>query len=211
MGPGPHDGAVPTEVLVPIKAFARAKLRLAPRLGPVDRARLARAMAARVLAAAAPLPAIVVCDDRDVARFAAAHGARVEYTPNLGLNGAVAEAVRRARGRGVGRVVVSHADLPLAVELPAVADFEGVTLVPDRHRQGTNVASVPTSAPFEWSYGAGSFERHRAEAVRLGLPLRILDAPALAWDVDLPDDMELPPDADVGAEVAALLDGRPVP
>jgi hypothetical protein len=38
-----------------------------------------------------------------------------------------------------------------------------------------------------------------------------LDAPALAWDVDLPDDMELPPDADVGAEVAALLGERPVP
>lgn len=186
-------------MLVPIKAFGRAKVRLSGRLGPAQRAELARIMAERVLAAAAPLPTLVVCDDRDVAAFATDRGARVEWTPGLGLNGAVTEAVERARRRGTGRVVVAHADLPLAVDLPEVADFDGVTLVPDRRGEGTNVASVPTDAGFAWGYGPGSFARHRTEAERLGLPLRVLDRPGLAWDVDVPDDLVLPDGTRLGA------------
>ena len=67
--------------------------------------------------------------------------------------------------------------------------WHGVTLVPDRHMSGTNVAVVPTGAGFQWSYGQGSLNRHRAEALRLGLPLRINRVPSLGWDVDLPDDL----------------------
>ena len=52
-------------VLVPVKAFSEAKLRLAPALPPLGRAELARAMATHVLAAAHPLPTAVVCDDID--------------------------------------------------------------------------------------------------------------------------------------------------
>jgi len=190
---------------VPIKDFRRAKLRLAPCLDAQERSRLARAMAAQVIAAAAPLPTVVVCDDEAVAGFARDLHCHVEWTPGLGLNGAVAEAVRRAAARAVDRVVVSHADLPLAVDLAVVADFDGVTLVPDRHGQGTNVASVPALAGFGWAYGVGSFERHQAEARRLGLPLRVMEPPSLTWDVDRPDDLAVPAGAQLSDELAGLL------
>jgi len=49
--------------------------------------------------------------------------------------------------------------------------------------------ALPTGTGFQFSYGPGSFARHRAEAQRLGLPVRILDRPDLAWDVDVPDDV----------------------
>ena len=65
----------------------------------------------------------------------------------------------------------------------------GITLVPDRYGNGTNVIAVPAGAGFRFSYGPGSFARHRAEAERLGLPLRILDRPDLAWDIDEPGDV----------------------
>ena len=52
-------------MLVPVKAFAEAKARLAPALDAGQRERLARAMAEHVVAAAAPLPVSVVCDDED--------------------------------------------------------------------------------------------------------------------------------------------------
>lgn len=199
----------PTEVLVPIKAFDRAKLRLASELDPAQRAELARFMAGRVLAAAAPLPAVVVCDDEDVALFAEDMGARVEWTPGLGLNGAITEAVGRAARRSTDRVVVAHADLPLAVDLAGVADFDGVTLVPDRRGEGTNVASVACNAGFSWSYGPGSFERHRDEADRLGLAVRVLDSPGLAWDVDLPDDLTLPDGTRLASLVGAVEQAVP--
>jgi 2-phospho-L-lactate guanylyltransferase (CobY/MobA/RfbA family) len=43
---------------------------------------------------------------------------------------------------------------------------------------------------FRFAYGPGSFRSHRAEAVRLGLPVRVLRIPALAYDVDWPADVD---------------------
>lgn len=176
-------------VLVPVKAFADAKARLAPALDPAARSALARRMAERVLAAAAPLPVAVVCDDAEVAAWARAHGAAVVDEPGRGLNGAVAAGVAFLEAAGAAEVVVAHADLPAARDLAAVAGFAGITLVPDRRHDGTNVVCVPAGSGFRFAYGAGSFRRHRAEAARSGLAWRVVDVPALAWDVDLPADL----------------------
>ena len=195
-------------VVVPVKAFSVAKGRLAGALSPAERAALARQMAAVVIAAASPLPAVVVCDDDAVREWAEGLGAQVVWCPGRGLNGAVADGVAALRADGVAHAIVAHADLPLATRLDWVADFPGVTLVPDRCHDGTNVAAVPTAAGFAFSYGAASFARHRDEAARLGLPVRIVPDPLLAWDVDLPTDLAWPgralpapgvPPADEGA------------
>lgn len=204
-------------VLVPVKAFGQAKVRLADVLEPAIRAELARAMAIRVLRAAAPLPAVVVCDDEEVRAWAERQGAEVLWTPGLGLNGAVEAGVAHLRCRGVARAVVSHADLPLATELAWVADFSGVTLVPDRHGDGSNVIGVPTDAGFRFAYGAGSFAAHRAEAARLGLVTRLVPDERLGWDLDVAADLAVPEPFALPSAVAALLpvseppaDPRPV-
>jgi 2-phospho-L-lactate/phosphoenolpyruvate guanylyltransferase len=176
-------------VLVPVKAFARAKARLAPTLDPAQRASLARVMAEHVLAAASPLPVAVVCDDDEVARWAAGRGALVLPEPGRGLDGAVESGVRRLADAGAEEVLVVHADLPLASGLARLAGFAGITLVPDRREDGTNVACVPARSGFRFSYGAGSFRRHQAEAARLGLSLCIIREPALGADVDVPADI----------------------
>lgn len=176
-------------VLVPVKAFSRAKARLAPSLQPAQRAALAQAMAEHVLAAAAPLVTAVVCDDDAVAAWAAGHGALVLPEPGRGLDGAVQTGVQRLVDAGAEEVLVVHGDLPLATDLGRLAGFDGITLVPDRKEDGTNVACVPARAGFRFSYGPGSFDRHRTEATRLGLPLRIIREPALVTDVDLPADI----------------------
>jgi 2-phospho-L-lactate/phosphoenolpyruvate guanylyltransferase len=200
-------------VVVPVKAFAAAKLRLAGVLEPAERAALARRMAGVVVAAAAPLPVFVVCDDDAVAAWAEKAGAGVVWCPGRGLNGAVADGVAALARAGVERAIVAHADLPLATRLDWVAGFDGVTLVPDRRRDGTNVAAVPTASGFEFSYGGGSFARHRAEAARLGLAARLVSDPFLAWDVDLPGDLAWPgaPGRAPGPDVAAGPSGRAGP
>ena len=176
-------------VLVPIKAFHEAKRRLDHALTAPERADLARAMAERVLDAARPLPVVVVCDDNDVADWARQRGALVVWEPGRGLNGAVEAGVDHLRDAGVGHVTVSHADLPRASGLAAVGDPGTITLVPDRYGNGTNVIALPTGTGFRFSYGPGSFARHRTEAERIGLPLRVLDLPDLAWDIDEPADV----------------------
>jgi 2-phospho-L-lactate/phosphoenolpyruvate guanylyltransferase len=179
----------PVAVLVPVKAFGEAKLRLAPALAGPERSRLARSMATHVLAAARTLPTAVVCDDREVADWARDHGALVVWEPGRGLNGAVEAGVERLGQAGAVRVIVTHADLPLAGDLTWVAAFPGVTLVPDRYDDGTNVACVPVGAGFSFSYGPGSYHRHGFEARRLGLPLRVVREPLLGHDVDVPADL----------------------
>lgn len=207
-GPTPDARTVKAAAVVPVKSFALAKVRLAPALDPATRAELARAMAARVLRAARPLPVVVVCDDEEVRAWAQRQGAEALWTPGLGLNGAVAAGVSHVARQGVARAVVAHADLPLATELAWLAAFDGVTLVPDRHGDGTNVACVPARAGFRFRYGPGSFAEHRAEAARLGLAVRLVPDPALGWDLDVPVDLDLPEPLRLPGDVAALLTPR---
>jgi len=180
-------------VLVPVKAFADAKARLAPALRAPEREALARSMAERVVAAAAPLPVRVACDDPGVAAWAEALGATVEWTPGLGLNGAVQQGFTSLVAEGFHVIVVAHADLPHAVGLDRLADDrDTVTVVPDRRDDGTNVLAVPArGAGFTFAYGVGSCARHIAEATRLGFPVRIERLPELQWDVDTPDDLPI--------------------
>src|SRR4051812_42488530 len=131
-------------LLVPVKAFATGKQRLAPARTPAERADLVRSMTATVLASAASLRTAVVCDDEEVRAWAEDHGAEAIWTPGLGLNGAVAAGVAHLATRGIDRVIVAHADLPLAEDVTFLADTDGVTLVPDRRRDGTNVLCVPS-------------------------------------------------------------------
>lgn len=209
-GPSPDLHPARAAVLVPVKAFGAAKLRLAGRLDPRVRVDLARAMAARVLQAAAPLPVAVVCDDEAVRSWAEGNGAKAIWTPGLGLNGAVEAGVAHLGARGIERVVVAHADLPLADELAWLAGFDGVSLVPDRHGDGTNVACVPSGAGFRFAYGAGSARAHRNEGRRLGLAVRVVPDRRLGWDLDLPADLELPADLPLPDEIAAVLAAQPL-
>ena len=186
-------------VVIPVKGFHAAKLRLAPALSPEARAVLARQMATRVIQAAGDLPVIVVCEDEVVRDWAIEAGATVHWTPGLGLDGAVAAGVEVAADAGAERVVVAHADLPLATGLGHVVGRTGVLLVPDRRADGTNVLAVPAGSGFRFKYGPGSFLRHQAEATRLGLLVEVRADVELGWDVDIPDDLNLPDGADPAA------------
>jgi 2-phospho-L-lactate guanylyltransferase len=189
---------VPAAVVIPVKAFAAAKVRLAPALTPPERAARARTMAGQVVAAAGPLPVTIVCDDPEVVAWAEDLGVTVGWTPGLGLDGAVEAGVDAVAAAGARRAIVAHADLPLARDLAILLTLgEGVVLVPDRHDDGTNVAVVPTDGSFRFSYGPGSFARHVAEAERLGLAVAVVRDPRLGWDVDRPADLDLPSDAEL--------------
>lgn len=177
-------------VLIPIKSFDVAKGRLAGALDVAQRSELARRMAGGVIAACHDLPTWVVCDDPAVAELVVSRGANVLWRPARGLNPAVTEGVDFLTGEGYDTVVVSHADLPLARDLRWVADAgPGVTIVPDRHDDGTNVMAVPTGAGFRFAYGVGSAALHQAEAARLGLDCRVVPDVDLGWDIDLPEDL----------------------
>lgn len=175
-------------VVVPIRGFRVGKARLASVLSEDERAALSRSMAAGVLEAAAPLPVYVVTSDNEVRTFASAANAVLVDDP--GSLNAAAEAGRdAARADGATRVIIVHADIAKPTPFAWVGEFDGVTIVPDRHGQGTNVLALPTDAAFDFAYGVGSRARHEAEATRRGLALRVCIDDDLGWDVDEPSDL----------------------
>jgi len=155
-------------------------------------------MAAQVVKAAGSLAVRVVCDNDEVADWACSAGAEVLWIEAKGLNPAVTAAVGAleaetgpgADGAGPGHVLIAHADLPHAETLAGLAEAGTVTIVPDRHLDGTNVMALPLGTGFEFHYGPGSFAAHCEEALRCGLDLRVRRVPALEFDVDTPDDFD---------------------
>ena len=109
-------------VVVPIKSFTSAKARLADVLSPTARATLARACAETVLRAAQPLPVFVVCDDHDVATWAANRSATVVRPDHAGLNAAATVGRAAAALAGFQRVLLIHSDLPRAESLATLDD-----------------------------------------------------------------------------------------
>ena len=176
-------------VVIPVKSFTTAKGRLADTLTPAERESLARDCATRVVRAAGPLPVLVVCGDESVAEWARGLGARVVGQDRPGLDMAVAAGMEAAAGLGFDHVIVAHADLPLAESLAHVAHEGTVTIVTDRHHDGTNVLSVPLGIGFTTAYGPGSCDNHVRIAERLGVAHRVLVDDALSLDLDTADDL----------------------
>jgi 2-phospho-L-lactate guanylyltransferase len=178
-------------VVIPIRAFALGKARLADALDRATRAELARRWADTVFDAATELSVCVVSSDPEVREWAQARGAAVVADPGS-LDTAADAGRSHFADRGCARVIVAHADLPHARSLAALArdgSLPLLAIVPCHRDDGTPVLSVPANAPFTFAYGPGSFRRHVTEARHRGLGVRVLRDPDLAFDVDVPDDL----------------------
>jgi 2-phospho-L-lactate guanylyltransferase len=179
-------------VVVPLRSFALGKVRLAHALDDDARRELSRRMAERVVAAAGSRPTVIVSSALDVIEWAGAHD--LAHVPDPGtLDGAATAGRAWVRDLGLERLVVMHADLPLATSLDGIADDAGApiaVLVPDHHHDGNPVLAIPAAVDFAFAYGPDSCARHAAEARRLGLEVRIVEDRALGFDVDDESDLE---------------------
>lgn len=178
-------------ILIPVKPLAEGKSRLAPVLDAAARRALCERFFRRSLALATALaPTIVVTRDPQVAAAAGAAQVVAE-PPDADLNGAL-DAGRRA-------ALDADALLVLPIDLPHLSretlvqlcqHRDRLTIVPDRHEDGTNLLFVPKAAiaEFRFAFGPGSFAAHQAEAARLGIPVHVLRLVDAAFDVDRPAD-----------------------
>jgi 2-phospho-L-lactate guanylyltransferase len=157
-------------------------------LGRAERVELVRKLAQRVVDAARGLPVWVVSEDPTVAEWAIGRGAVPLAVGRSGLDESVSAAMKVLGRRGLDRVIIAHADLAFVDDL-TIMDGLGISIAPDRHRDGSNVMCLPADSDFRFAYGPGSFARHRAEAERLGLAVRVVEDPTLEVDIDDPDDL----------------------
>lgn len=191
--------------VIPVKAVALGKSRLAGVLAPMQRERLVMAMLRHVILAAQACPAIAkVCvlgpqdggyDD----------GVIWLHDSGAGLNGALADSLRGLEAlaqegspASPSRALILPADLPLVTpaDISLMADIPEtiIAIAPDRHGSGTNALSLPLAAfgHFRPQFGSGSFAAHRIEALRLGYTVETMLSAGLEKDIDEPSDL---PDA----------------
>lgn len=115
--------------------------------------------------------------------------------PGGGLNAALASALRTAEAAAVDRLVILPADLPYVtasdIRLLLEVPLQAVVIASDRRRTGTNALSLPVHAArdFRFAYGPGSFARHCATVLELGLAVVDVRSEALAFDIDDPTDL----------------------
>ena len=115
MTAGSPAGEGATWIVVPVRSLTDGKRRLAPVLGPRERAALVCSMFVHTLeaAAAAGPPVLVVSPDPEALALARGHGAAGLAEPRpIGLNHALSLAAREVRGRGAEALLVVAADLP---------------------------------------------------------------------------------------------------
>ena len=186
-------------ILIPCKALAAGKSRLAPALDAAGRAALCAALLRRTLDCALQLAPAERCHlvtaDRAAAEHAAARGVRALFEPpGAGLNPALRQARAAICAAASVELLVLPIDLPFASAraLRALVAVEAeVVAAPDRHRLGTNALHLAAGAAprFEFRFGEASLAAHRAAAEELGLGFRLCEEPALAFDLDRPEDL----------------------
>jgi 2-phospho-L-lactate/phosphoenolpyruvate guanylyltransferase len=181
-------------ILIPCKPLDSGKTRLAAVLPEQERAALCASLLAQTIALAAGIArTIVVTSDPAAAAICRRHHAQVlAEPPGEDLNAALTAAYRDVSPHDA--VLVLPIDLPLltsATILQVCAEEDLMTIVPDRHQRGTNLMLLPRhfDRNFRFRYGIDSFDRHRAEAQRLGVSCRVCLFPDAAFDLDTPDDL----------------------
>ena len=195
-----------TVALVPVKAFAEAKSRLAPELPADRRAALAARLLAHVLDAILASDAVDVCGvvspDPAVLAQARLWGAVPLAQGGPGLNPGLEEGRVWAMGRGAEALLVVLGDLPLLTPadvagMVAAAAPRTVVLAPDRHGTGSNALLLAPPGLLPFRFGPNSAARHTAAATRRGAALRRYTSPGTAFDIDTPADLAawLPRDA----------------
>jgi len=191
-----------TCVLIPMKAFGRAKSRLRGHLDDAARHALARSMFERVLSAARGCGRVhatyVITDGHDVAQLASRHGAEVLQDPEPALPslGALLDwGLTQLCARGETRALVLMADLPnvQSEDVQALCiglDAHAVVAAVDRRGHCTNALGV--QLPYDTATAFGhpeSYAEHRQRTHALGLSLCELVRPGLAHDVDVAADL----------------------
>jgi 2-phospho-L-lactate guanylyltransferase len=197
-----------TLAILPMKSFDAAKRRLAPAFGPASRRALAQAMFADVQDSLQRVPGLdsVAVVTADPAAGAAARGERVlvlSDTAQAGQSAAAAIGVSYALAEGFERVLLVPGDTPLLDpgEVAALLRIRrAISIVPDRHRTGTNALVLAPPDAISPSFGPGSLARHVAAAAAAGETSAVEELPSLMLDVDT--------GADLSSLIAALAERR---
>jgi len=183
-------------IAVPIRSFAGGKERMSSALSAVERGNLARCVSDNLIDAIDSFNVVVVTNDTEVEQWALRRQVEVIHPDTSGLNAAASTALSWAVRNNRTQLAIVHSDVPQPRALSRICEHEGITIVPDHQRDGTNVLSLPAHLDFEFTYGSQSFARHFHQAAAIArtnrYSLRIVHHHELGLDLDTPTDLAHP-------------------
>lgn len=186
-------------VVVPVKQFHLAKQRLSTVLSSDERAYLAKMLLHDVLQSITNSPkvtqTVIVSRDPAAAEIAHAFGCQYLEEEQADLSLAVSQGAALAKSAGATSFAMVPGDVPRvsAEEITALLSnaprLSGVTIAADRHGTGTNGLVVRPINLMPFSFGEGSFQKHRKTAERLGVSVQQMQLAGLSLDIDTPNDL----------------------
>jgi 2-phospho-L-lactate guanylyltransferase len=184
--------------ILPVKARANAKQRLAEMLTAPQREDLARVMYEEVLdklTAARGIDRVVVAtSDESAAAHARTKGVHVFAEPDQHSHSHSADrAASQAMALGAQTVLLVPIDIPLVttaeIESLAQAAQAGVIIVPDSEGAGTNALVRTPPDAITSRFGKNSFRAHLDQARANGIPAKVMRPPGIVFDIDTPEDV----------------------
>ena len=182
-----------THIIIPIKDINKAKSRLAVKLNQQARAALSLAMLNDLLMALQDINfssvSVVTCNS-SVCELAKRHGASpIKEGSSVGYNEAVARGLNQLK---LGQdVAILPGDIPLVTSAdvsklirPGQKGEKIVRLATTRRAFGTNGIFMSSRNILIPEFGANSFQKHFAQALKIGLTPEIINAPNLQHDID---------------------------
>ncbi|HBG74576.1 MAG: 2-phospho-L-lactate guanylyltransferase [Chloroflexi bacterium GWB2_49_20] len=188
--------------IVPVKPLRLGKSRLAGTISEDDRINLNTRLLEHTLRTLANLAEIgqvlVVSRDSNVLAISRELGAKtILENGSPHLNTALTRATVFAQLHSIHGVLILPADLPLItrndiLSLIKLAENPPVVVIsPDRREEGTNALLISPAGLIDYDFGPNSFERHCQRAKLAAARLEIVNLPSLAFDLDIPEDLQM--------------------
>lgn len=188
--------------IVPVKPFNLGKSRLAGTINEDERINLNTRLLKHTLITLSEIPEIgqvlVVSRDSNVLSISRELGAKtILENGSPQLNEALSRATVFAQLHAIYGVLILPADLPLLAKndihslIDKAADPPVVVISPDRREEGTNALLIAPAGLIEYDFGPDSFDRHCQRAKKAGARLEIVNLPSLAFDLDVPEDLQM--------------------
>jgi len=182
-------------IALPVKSLSESKTRLSPILTPLERGALTLAMLEDVMdvtQAMSGWETWVVTPDESVLEVALGRSAHAIREEKPSLASAVRQVEAEATSRGADVLAVLLPDTPLVTPealAGALRTLGPVVLAPATDETGTNLLVRRPPTAIRARFGPDSYRKHLEAAASADLPTAVVEAPELAFDLDVPGDI----------------------
>lgn len=192
---------MPFWAVIPIKPLNRGKSRLAGLITPEERAYLNQELLLQTISCLRGIPNIVeiavISHDPNALHLSREMGVRtIQEARNTNINKALRKASEAFHAFGAENLLILPADLPLVKPddingLLSCSQGEGEMIIsPDRRMSGTNALFVNPIGILDYEFGLWSFKKHLEQAERKKIRIKIYNNERIAFDLDIPEDLE---------------------